>query len=389
MPATEFSDRIASRINRIDRKNLEDYALDLAKQTKFLANLFDQVPEGIMVLSQKMEILFLSRRMIQLFNIQESAARKRDLKEAIPDEPLLDLIVKTIEQKKELFQKEFEVLLPRPMILRINLILEKNETQPIFILSIANLTQVEISIRERFKLENWESMLGLAAGIAHEIGNPLNSLTIHLKLIEKALPKLPLQDRTKIENSLRSAQDETARLDQIVRNFLKVTRRKPLKFELAQINDLVSKTVTFLKPELKTAKIRVQEELDKRIPFFLLDPERIHQVFLNIIKNAVHAMPKGGTLKIQTQLKEKICFIRFQDTGIGISDESIPKIFDAYYTTKEEGSGLGLMIVYQIIREHGGRIEVASKKGLGTTFTIILPLRKEKLGLPEPKRTST
>ena len=140
-----------------------------------------------------------------------------------------------------------------------------------------------------------------------------------------------------------------------------------------------------MKPELKASKIRVDETLDKRLPLFLIDPERIHQVFLNIIKNAVHAMPKGGALKIQTEAKGKLCLIHFQDTGVGIPDESIAKIFDAYYTTKEEGSGLGLMIVYQIIREHGGRIEVSSKPNQGTTFTIVLPIRTEKLSLPEPK----
>jgi signal transduction histidine kinase len=83
-------------------------------------------------------------------------------------------------------------------------------------------------------------------------------------------------------------------------------------------------------------------------------------------------------------MKDKLCFIRFQDTGVGIPTDTISKIFDAYYTTKEEGTGLGLMIVYQIIREHGGRIEVASKPGSGTTFTVVLPIRKEKLGLPGP-----
>ena len=385
MSATQFLDRIASRINRIDRKSLEDYVLELANQTKFLSALLDQVPEGIMVLTPKKEILFLNRRMIRLFNIPESATHKVSLEQAISDPKLAKLIADTIDRKEELFQKELEVLLPRPMILRINLLFEKNQASPIVILSIANLTQAEMNIRERFKLENWESMLGLAAGIAHEIGNPLNSLTIHLKLLEKTLQKIPPHDRKKIEASLRAAEEETARLDQIIRNFLKAARRKPLRFELTQINELVSKTIFFLRPELKAAKIRVSEELDKRTPLFLLDPERIHQVLLNIIKNAIHAMPKGGTLKVKTEAREKLCLIRFQDTGVGIPDDSLPKIFDAYYTTKEEGSGLGLMIVYQIIREHGGRIEVTSKPNSGTTFTIILPIRKEKLGLPEPK----
>jgi two-component system, sporulation sensor kinase E len=97
-------------------------------------------------------------------------------------------------------------------------------------------------------------------------------------------------------------------------------------------------------------------------------------------------MQKGGKLRIQSTLKDKLCLIEFADSGVGISEQDLPRIFDAYFTTKEEGSGLGLLIVYQIIREHGGRIEVASKPRTGTTFTVILPVRKEKLGLPGPKR---
>lgn len=341
-----------------------------------------------MVLTLKKEVLFLNRRMMQLFNIPESMQTKGIFEHIIPDAPFADFIANAIEQKEELFQKEFEILLPRPMILKINLFYERKQTPLAVILTVTNLSQAELNIREQFKLENWESLLGLAAGIAHEIGNPLNSLTIHLKLIEKALQKLPPKDKKKIEASLHAAQDETVRLDQIVRNFLKATRRKPLKFELAQVNDLVEQTTSFLKPELKAAKIRVIEEFDKRMPLFLIDPERIHQVFVNIIKNAIHAMPKGGTLRIQTEAKGKLCLIHFQDTGVGIPEESLSKIFDAYYTTKEEGSGLGLMIVYQILREHGGRIEVASKANRGTTFTIILPIRTEKLSLPGPKTGS-
>ena len=384
MPTIEFLERLASRLDRLDRKSLESYILELTQERKFLTALLDQVPEGIMVFSLKKEIIFLNRRASQLFGIPESASKKGNLEQVIPDLPFAKLIKSAIDEKRELFQKECEVLLPRPMILRISLIFNQNHEPTTAVLSAADLTQTETNIRDRFKLENWESMLGLAAGIAHEIGNPLNSLTIHLKLLAKALEKLPVPERKKIEGSLKAMGDETARLDQIVRNFLRATRRKPLRFELNQINDLVLKTVSFLKPELQASKIRVREEFDRRMPLFLFDSERIQQVFLNIIKNAVHAMPKGGTLRIQSERKEKLCLIHFQDSGIGIPSEKIPKIFDAYYTTKEEGSGLGLMIVYQIIREHGGRIEVASKLNMGTTFTIILPVRTEKLGLPEP-----
>lgn len=386
MPATEFLERIISRLDRIDRKSLEHYVQDLARQTQFLTSLINQSREGILVLSFDKETLFLNHRIIQLFNIPEHVKQKEKLGQLISDQPFVEFVSNAIEKHEEIFQSEFEVLLPRPMILRINLSFDETQIPHIAILSIANVTQVETNIRERFQTENWESMLGLAAGIAHEIGNPLNSLTIHLKLLSKSIQKLPPQERKKVETSIRVMEDETARLDRIVRNFLKATRRKPLRYELGQINDLLSKTIAFLKPELKTSKIKVVEEFDKQIPIFLFDSERIQQVFINIIKNAIHAMPKGGMLRAQIEAKGKLCLIHFQDTGIGIPDDKLSKIFDAYYTTREEGSGLGLMIVYQIIREHGGRIEVASAPNTGTTFTVILPIRTKKLSLPEPER---
>ena len=137
-----------------------------------------------------------------------------------------------------------------------------------------------------------------------------------------------------------------------------------------------------LAPELKTAKVKMRLNLDRPIPAFLMDEERLQQVFVNLIKNAIAAMPRGGTLTCHSTFKDKLCFIQISDTGVGIPEEQLPQIFDAYYTTREEGSGLGLMIVQQIIQEHGGRIEVASRMGKGTTFTVILPMRKERLGLP-------
>ncbi len=384
MPTAEFLKRIANRIDKIDRKNLETYVLDVIQELKFVTSLLDQIHEGLMVISEEDEALLVNRRMTQLLNLPDDISRKK-IEQLITDQDLAAIIHQAIKEKKEIYQHELEVLLPRPMILKVNLTYEKKQKPPVFVLSIMNLTDHETNIRERYQTANWKAMVSLAAGIAHEIGNPLNSLTIHLKLLSKLLTKISGSERKKTEASLKAMEDELRRLDQIIRNFLKAARRKPLQFEAVQINDLLAKTISFIKPELKNSKIKIIEEYEKEMPVFLIDPDRIQQVFINIIKNAVHAMPKGGTFRVQTVGKEKLCIIHFQDTGVGIPNDVLPRIFDAYYTTKEEGSGLGLMIVHQIIREHGGRIEVSSKPNRGTTFTIILPIRKQRLGLPQPE----
>lgn len=386
MPTDEFLERIVSRLDRIDRKSLERYVTELADEKQLLSQLLDHVPHGIMVLTNRSEILYLNRRMVHLFNIPDTIRPKAIISEAISDVPFVQWLEKQVELEEEKFHEEIEVLLPRPMVLQVTLQFEKKSHTTMAFLFVSNLTERDMNTRERFQLQNWESMISLAAGIAHEVGNPLNSLTIHLALLTKALKKVPAGEKKKIDSSVRAMTDEIARLDKIVRNFLRATRRKPLRFELVQVNQLIDKTVTLLKPELKAGRISVRQALDKEIPPFLLDAERMQQVFLNLIINAIHAMPQKGTLQISTELQDKLCLLHFQDTGVGIPENRLPRIFDAYFTTKEEGSGLGLLIVYQIVREHGGRIEVASKPNQGTTFTIILPLRKEKLGLPGPRR---
>ncbi len=384
MIAPDFLDRFKKRLDRISRQDLESYALELIQERELLFALLDHVPEGIMVLSEGGEIGFINHRMAQLLDLHSPTPTKLSLNDALQDQDLRRLILKSLKQKNEVFDQELELLLPRPMIAAVTFFFTKHRNQRIAVLLLRNITHREQGVRERFKLENLETLTGLAAGLAHEIGNPLNSLSIHLRLLSKTISESNLKEKSRLQKPVRVMEDETRRLDQIVRNFLRATRRKPIKFELAQINDTIKKCVTFLEPELREHRIVIREKLDQDIPDFLIDSERIQQIFLNFIKNAIHAMPKGGDLSIKTELKGKVCIISFEDTGTGIPEDQLPNIFDAYFTTKEEGSGLGLMIAHQIVREHGGQIEVTTKLKQGTKFSITLPIRKEKLRLPEP-----
>ncbi len=383
-PTSEFIDQIVRRLDRIDRKSLEQHLQNLLDEKKFLLKLLAQAPYGIIILTLKREIVYFNRRIQHLFNLPEEFQTKAELDQSITDQNFVEWVTNAIQTKKEKFNEEIDIMAPRPMLLHGTLLFEDDGASSMVIIFISNLTEKEKGVREKFKIEHVESTVRLAAGIAHEIGNPLNSITIHLGLISKMVEELPNKERKKIATSLGAITDETKRLDRITRNFLKAVRQKPVVFELHQMNDLIKKALVLLAPELQKGGIGVIRELDLKLPAFLLDGERIHQVFVNLIKNAMQAMPNGGTLKIKSKLKEKLCCVTVQDTGLGIPEEKIQKIFDAYYTTKEEGSGLGLLIVSQVIRDHGGRIEIASKVSSGTTVTFILPIRKEKLSLPSP-----
>ena len=269
------------------------------------------------------------------------------------------------------------------MQLRVSILSRESGEQKRSVILLSDITSRAEQEFEAAMLSRMESLVRLAGGIAHEIGNPLNAITIHLEILKKRLAGLPEPKRRELADSLTDIQDETKRLDRIIRNFLKATRKPPLRFRLDDLNEVIADAVSFLKPQLDAAKIRLKFSKDRELPAFLMDRERLYYAFMNLIKNALEAIPSsGGTVKIAVSHKKHCAIITVTDTGCGIEEKNLERIFDIYYTTKQEGSGLGLMMVYDAIAEHGGKIEVASKLNKGTTFTVLLPVREPQLQLP-------
>jgi len=151
----------------------------------------------------------------------------------------------------------------------------------------------------------------------------------------------------------------------------------------ASLNDVVQKTLELLQPELDNRGLNLRARLARQLPVTPLDPTQIQQVLVNLIKNALQAMTKGGTLTLQTGEGAEGVWVSVADTGGGIPQEQINRIFEPFYTTKKKGTGLGLMIVQRIVRAHGGHIELESQVGRGTTFRIWLPLHERKPRLLE------
>jgi signal transduction histidine kinase len=228
----------------------------------------------------------------------------------------------------------------------------------------------------------------LAAGVAHEIGNPLNALTIHLQLLNREIAHLPEGPRSLLGELLDVARNEVSRLDLIITQFLQAIR--PAKPNTAPTNmqQLMEETLTLLKLEIQNRQIDVQLNIPEPLPDIPVDRDQMKQAFFNLMKNAFQAMPDGGSLGITLTASGPYLVLAFCDTGVGIAPENLGRIFDAYYTTKDRGSGLGLMIVQRIVHDHGGYIEVESKPGEGATFTIFLPLADRRMSLlPKPEET--
>jgi len=213
--------------------------------------------------------------------------------------------------------------------------------------------------------ERLASMGQLAAGVAHEIKNPLNAINL---TIEHLGDKLSSRDKT-LKKYIQTIQNEIARLDGIVDNFLNFVRSENLNKTETDVSKLISEVLRLLESEIQISKIKVDFN-DTKAFKYALDVERFKTVFLNIILNAIHAMPDGGKLHIQAEPKEKL--IRISDTGNGIPPENLDKIFDLFYTTKSKGTGLGLPTAFKIVKEHGGEMEIESGVGKGTSVFIKL-----------------
>ena len=218
----------------------------------------------------------------------------------------------------------------------------------------------------------------LATNVAHEINNPLTSILGFASLLLG-----DMDDNDPRKKDLKVIESEAMRSRDIVRSLLDFARRRPVKKEPTDLNQLILKTTNLLRHQAELSNISVIEDFQPDLPAIILDADQMKQVFVNLMKNAFDAMPKGGTLTITTHAVPSegpglsMVEIRFKDSGSGISKENLQKIFDPFFSTKEEmGTGLGLAVSYGIIERHSGRLEVFSDPGDGAAFVIKLPLKE-------------
>ncbi len=208
----------------------------------------------------------------------------------------------------------------------------------------------------------------LAANVAHEINNPLTSIIGFVELMKE------YDDMELIKNRLEIIEHESIRARDIVRELLNFARKRPLQLSDVDINSLLREVSLLTRAQAKTGRVEIIEDYGD-VPKIIGDSNQLKQVFVNIINNAIHAMPDGGKLHIITSQNGNDIVVIFRDTGHGIPADILPRIFEPFFTTKrEKGTGLGLSISYRIIEDHGGRIEVESEEGKGTTFIIRLPV---------------
>jgi two-component system, sporulation sensor kinase E len=380
-----FYRRALSKLNRLNLEQCRELLVSASQEIFRLDTVLDSLPCGILVCDEKHRLLMANKAALRFLPMSYTEGDL--LWELIPDEPIANFFQQVLKHGDRVLEHEMDIHTQGPgpgrlLSISVHPLVEKRHITGslVYIEDITEKRGREVRLR---RAENLASLTTLAAGVAHEIKNPLGAISIHLQLLRKALGKKEKQQDTDvlIDKYFSVLNEEVNRLNGIVIDFLFAVR--PMSLELCEgdLNALIAGLGEFIRAELEQSNIRLLLELDEQLPPVLFDERYMKQVLLNLIKNAQAAMPKGGLLTIATVGRDSEIRISVCDTGTGISQENLKKIFEPYFTTKGNGTGLGLTLVYKIIREHQGEMSVDSREGEGTDFEIILPIYQKKQNL--------
>lgn len=415
MPAkSSFLDRVLGRLERLDTHGLHAVVQRLARERTFLETLFNTIEDGVLVVDETGRIIYLNQAVSLLLGLPADQIEGQHLSQFLPelDWPRLAEQDKTGGQR--VIRHEFEISFPRQRFLRLYAAPLDGETPGGvgMALILHDATEARQKTFEAIESERIQALTLLAASVAHEIGNPLNAVHIHLQLMERELKKLnppasswagrkpgasrrqPVPNLNpgevaeiggKLQQFLEVAKTEITRLDYIVTQFLQAIRPTPPQMRQVSLNEVVVETVGLIRPEMESRGQTIELELAPELPKAPLDPGQMKQVLVNLMRNAMQAMSRGGLLRIQTGTAGEEVWVSLADTGGGIPQDQLNRLFKPYYTTKKKGSGLGLMIVQRIVRAHGGRIELDSRLGQGTTLRVALPMRERQIRLLEAR----
>ena len=377
-----MKDRVMNRIGELDSVNLQNFIQMISKEHRFLSSLFDSLQEAILVISPAHTVLYHNAAAQEFLGLPENAA-------ALPVEKLLPglnlnlLLSDSGIGSRKSMRQELELTYPEHRIVQMYALPIDREDAP-YALILNDITATMERAADMAESERSKAVSILAAEVAHEIGNPLNSLYLHLQFLQRLL-KNPDANMADAAQEVSEARSEVERLDAIINQFLHALRPGKPVFETLDLKSLVLDSLNFMRQEITDRKIQLEFYWGENVPQIKGDANQLKQAFYNLARNAMQAMPAGGRLTVRCSADDDFVMLSVSDSGCGIKPENMQKIFRPFFTTKNAGTGLGLMIVERIVREHGGSLAVDSRENAGTTFTISLP-RQFRLvrGLPAP-----
>ena len=371
-------DRLLGRADELDPKNLAILARRLDRERHLMETVLDTLREGVLVLESDGRVAYANAAAAQLAGFSSEALAAGESVRFPPDlAAVLEIAPGSSAQTREV-----EVTYPEPRILRVHLALVDGPAAgtSLRVAVLADVSAERVQTEDRVESERIDSIMKLAAGVAHEIGNPLNAIGIHLQLLRRRLAELG-PAASKAGESVDIVESEVRRLDGIVRNFLGAVRPAAPDLADTQLLEVAAGALALLKDQMAELGVRAVVEVDGELPVVLADHGQVQQAIFNVLKNALEAMDRGGQITLRARADDDWVVLEVADTGVGIPADKLTRVFDAYYTTKSDGNGLGLLIVLRILRAHGGQVDVASTPGKGTTVTLRFPQKHRRVRL--------
>ena len=388
-------DRVLGRLDDLDEVNLGILVQRLARERKLLETVFDVIRDGVLVLDEKGFLTYSNQQGRNLIGLKDNHSEKINIRKASPEiARALGMDRAQDPSYPEVVMREMQISYPEVRQLRIYAVpIERSGSKETeggkagLAVVMTDFTEELDDLNAKIESEKVSSIMDLAAGVAHELGNPLNSINIHLQLLQRNLKSM--EQDTKMQKSLHSCIKEVQRLDGIISHFLKAIRPTDPDFKKINLLKIIEETVRLREKELNAKKISVSMEAGVREPMIHADAEQIKQVFFNVIGNGVDAVGENSTIRIITGIDDHYVFAKIVDQGAGIKKENIARVFEPYFTTKKAGHGIGMMIVHRIMRDHGGEVGIDSKEGSGTIVTLNFPRKSIRRTLLESTESET
>ncbi len=346
----------------------------LSKDMREYNNLILQcIPSGVMVINMDGLVTFCNASADSILGIDCTKEKDKSYLNILKGNSHVAQLIKNGVNGETYYRKQIQVKIDGSIkwIGITTSILYDDKATPIGVIAVfSDITDVK-ELEADIKLKERLAAVGeLSAGVAHEIRNPLSAIAGYAELLKKGLS----------EDEIASAVDaiikETKNLNRIVTNFLSFVKKPQPIFEETDVNTLIKEVISMVSLAKDADRIDFDIKALKTLPAVEADPFELRMAFLNIIQNAVQAMPNGGRLTVKSGIQYGRIFIEISDTGSGIPKEIGDRVFNPFFTTKEQGTGLGLAIVHKIIEAHDGKIEFKTRHGKGTTFIIRLPIRR-------------
>lgn len=396
----EFVEKASEKVTKLSDEQVRRILNAAREENEVFESIMQSIPSGIVIVDKNWCIMRINRaakRYMPFFHLHQ--IKSEPVWNLVADEDIANFISFCAQEQNTNAREEFSVVASdgkiRFIVVSIIPLVRKSRIAGsiIFADDVTSKRQKEILLH---RMENLKSLTSLAASVAHEIKNPLGAISIHIQLLQRAIKKSReedglLPDESHMEKYLSVVTEEIENLNKIVMDFLFAVRPLKANMTLSDPDAIIEKAMSFFSPELESCGIEVSVSTGSRSVRILLDEKLFREVLVNIVQNAKAAVvsekkESGGKIIVKSLVKNDHYILTVADNGCGMDEITCSQIFEPYYTTKANGTGLGLTTVYKIIKEFQGDITVSSAPGKGTVFTIQIPVpQKETMLLEESK----